>query len=628
MFQGASYHYRSEDMSGVRIPKDELVLSIDDPILKDANKDENPSAEGQKRERTMKLLVDDLNPKRMKVWAIGRDSMNIRKPSCQRKLLLVLSVLTASLDPLFFYIPMINMKVNCLRSDKLIGVKAIVFRTLADVLYVVLWMHYHEGFFLYKRGNSRSFSDKSPQKSLMMARVIVFLSILPLPQAVTILILSIKGSPRAPHAVTLLKFTVLCQFFLRAVRIFPAFTEATRNSYSLLMSRVWVGAGFNLILFMISSHVVGAFWYLLAVGRTMDCFKSACLKTGCQIPSLYCNGHSDHLGNKAFLNHDCLKETTQGTPPFDFGIYLPALQTKIVGSTNFSLKISYCFWWGLRNLSSLGQNLSTSAHEWEICFSICISVLGLILFSLFIGNMQTYFQSKTQNELKKMGDKLKEKLERIICKQQRLSAWAPLQVVSAELQEQIKSCRGDKWVESQDINLKSILQSLPKKLSKKLKSELCNNALSKLDLFVGQQDERQIEALYDIARPATFLENSCILKPKDPIYKTILIVSGSMSVTNQDGSTTRLLCGDSVGEQLLTQAISDSSSSAVPISTMTVVTLTKVEAFIIKINDLRSVSRYSRVLSAARKFRLLRPRSKTTLLPLPGRGVRSRSTKL
>lgn len=83
-----------------------------------------------------------------------------------------------------------------------------------------------------------------------------------------------KGSPRAPHAVTLLKFTVLCQFILRAVRIFPAFTEATRNSYSLLMSRVWVGAGFNLILFMISSHASELQSLIVAVRSWQHCHRT------------------------------------------------------------------------------------------------------------------------------------------------------------------------------------------------------------------------------------------------------------------------------------------------------------------------------------------------------------------
>lgn len=39
-------------------------------------------------------------------------------------------------------------------------------------------------------------------------------------------------------------------------------------------------------------------------------------------------------------------------------------------------------------ISSLGQDLETSTYEWEIAFAIFISIYGLVLFSLLIGNMQ------------------------------------------------------------------------------------------------------------------------------------------------------------------------------------------------------------------------------------------------
>lgn len=157
-----------------------VFFSIDDLTLED-DKDDSPS-EGRKRERTRKLVVGDFKSKYTKIWNIGGDSMNIRKPSCQRKVLLMLSVLTVSLDPLFFYIPMINMDAKCLRSDKLLGIKAIIFRTLVDTLHAVLWMHYHEGFCRRKRENSGPFSAESPLKSITVARVVAFLSLLPLPQ--------------------------------------------------------------------------------------------------------------------------------------------------------------------------------------------------------------------------------------------------------------------------------------------------------------------------------------------------------------------------------------------------------------------------------------------------------------
>lgn len=129
--------------------------------------------------------------------------------------------------------------------------------------------------------------------------------------------------------------------------------------------------------------------------------------------SFYCDIPSH---NVTYLNSSC-PIVEMDNPPYDFGIFLPALQSGVVNSTDFPQKFFYCFWWGLQNLrfekshsqvvectlicrthssylflgqfcSSLGQNLKTSTFVWEICFAVFISISGLVLFSFLIGNMQ------------------------------------------------------------------------------------------------------------------------------------------------------------------------------------------------------------------------------------------------
>jgi hypothetical protein len=38
--------------------------------------------------------------------------------------------------------------------------------------------------------------------------------------------------------------------------------------------------------------------------------------------------------------------------------------------------------------SSLGQNLKTSTYAWENLFAVFVSISGLVLFALLIGNVQ------------------------------------------------------------------------------------------------------------------------------------------------------------------------------------------------------------------------------------------------
>ncbi|KAG5244495.1 cyclic nucleotide-gated ion channel [Salix suchowensis] len=57
-------------------------------------------------------------------------------------------------------------------------------------------------------------------------------------------------------------------------------------------------------------------------------------------------------------------------------------------SSDFLEKYLHGLWWGLQNLSSFGQSLSTSTFIGETAFSIRFSIFGLVLFAHLIGNMQ------------------------------------------------------------------------------------------------------------------------------------------------------------------------------------------------------------------------------------------------
>lgn len=93
---------------------------------------------------------------------------------------------------------------------------------------------------------------------------------------------------------------------------------------------------------------MGAFWYLFSIERETICWQRACgNQTACRHASLYCG--DDHTGFKTLLNDSC--PIQQPDPElFDFGIFLDALQSGVVESTDFPQKFFYCFWWGLQNL--------------------------------------------------------------------------------------------------------------------------------------------------------------------------------------------------------------------------------------------------------------------------------------
>ncbi|XP_062001176.1 cyclic nucleotide-gated ion channel 1-like [Rosa rugosa] len=143
------------------------------------------------------------------------------------------------------------------------------------------------------------------------------------------------------------------------------------------------------------SELFGTFF---ATQREMDCWHSVCQRhKGCQPSTFSCSERRNGLRTIPSLDKEC-----PINPPderkgkhFNFGIFADALDYRLVQSTDFPQKFLNCFSWGLRNLSSLSQNLQTSTYAWENLFAVFISIVGMLLFIYLIGSLQTYLQFAT-----------------------------------------------------------------------------------------------------------------------------------------------------------------------------------------------------------------------------------------
>ncbi|KAI4384835.1 hypothetical protein MLD38_002937 [Melastoma candidum] len=524
------------------------------------------------------------------------ERFDLKRVPTQQRALLLLSVAAAILDPLFFYIPSVNGGSICLESDRNLGIIVIILRSLVDVLYSVSWYFHWRA----RRGTGATASQgeavdirsldtasaeqtqSSPGKTVLLSpkTAVVMLSILPLPQATAIAIVIMKGNPRLQQAVMLIKFSVFIQFILRATVLVPLCHKTMENSPTLFKFRFWVGAGFNLMFFVLASHFVGAFWYLLSVGRTLDCWRSVCRSHGgCNPDSLYCGGS---VGNKSYLNDYCSPGKTSNTTAFDFGIYHSAIESNIVASTRFTLKFTYCFWWGLRNLSSLGQNLDNSAYEWELCFSICISVIGLILVSLFIGNMQAYFQFRTQVQLEKM--EKKEKKRRYLLK------WETFKWLPPDLQGDITACEEDNWVETNEVDLQTALNCLPQEIGGRIIPALCSKMASEVKTFQALTRTQKFEKR---VRPKVYRKGDVVFRKEHPVDEIVIILRGTLDVHAEDTQDHELgpwgvICEEELLKEIITSSRkSHTSSLSHPLSRVHVTATKKVDALLISAKDLQ-----------------------------------------
>ncbi|XP_022894324.1 cyclic nucleotide-gated ion channel 1-like [Olea europaea var. sylvestris] len=489
--------------------------------------------------------------------------------------------LALSLDPLFFYIPVINDDDKCLDLDKKLETTVSILRSFTDIFYLIhIIFQFRTGFIapssrVFGRGVLVEDAWEIAKRYLSSYFLIDILAVLPLPQVVILIVIPKLNGVRSLNTKNLLKFVVIFQYIPRVLRVYPLYKEVTRTS-GILTETAWAGAAFSLFLYMLPSHVFGAFWYLLSIERQITCWQEACsVWPDCRHASLYCE--ADHTGFRQFLNNFCSIQESNGTS-FDFGIYLNAIQSGVVGSTDFPQKFFYCFWWGLQNLSSLGLNLKSSTYVWDICF-----LSGFVLFSFLIGNMQTYLQSTTL------------RLEEMRVKRRDAEQWMSHRLLPESLRERIRRYEQYKWQETQGVDEENLICNLPKDLMRDIKRHLCLALLKRVPMF-EKMDEQLLDAMCDRLKPVLYTEYSFIVRDGDPVDEMMFIMRGKLLTVTTNGGRTGFLnsdClkdGDFFGEELLTWALDPHSSSNLPISTRTVQALSEVEAFALMADDLKFVA--------------------------------------
>lgn len=502
------------------------------------------------------------------------------------KIFVLSCVIAISLDPLFFYIPIINGDKKCLDLDRRMGLAASVLRFFTDIFYLIhIIFQFRTGFIdpysrVFGRGVLVQDSWAIAKKYLSSFFIIDILAVLPLPQIISLIIIPRFKDTSSLNSKDMLKFVVMFQYIPRLLRVYPLYKEVTRTS-GILTETAWAGAAFNLLLYMLASHVLGAFWYLFSIERETNCWQNACGNDNeCKTSSFFCD--SDHTRFIQRLNNSCPIQAANATQ-FDFGIFLGALQSGVVESRNFPEKLFYCFWWGLQNLSSLGQNLKTSTYVWEICFAVFISISGLVLFSFLIGNMQTYLQSTTL------------RLEEMRVKRRDAEQWMSHRLLPDGLKERIRRYEQYKWQETRGVDEEHLVRNLPKDLRRDIKRHLCLDLLQRVPMF-EKMDDRLLDAMCDRLKPVLYTEGSYIVREGDPVDEMLLIMRGKLLTVTTNGGRTgffnseELKAGDFCGEELLTWALDPHSSSNLPISTRTVQALSEVEAFALVAADLKFVT--------------------------------------
>ncbi|KAI4366628.1 hypothetical protein MLD38_022484 [Melastoma candidum] len=504
---------------------------------------------------------------------------------------LITCIIALFIDPLYFYLPTIGGPA-CLTTDTSLKVTVTVFRTLADLFYLLhMAMKFRTGFVApnsqaFGRGELVMDAREIARRYLRTDFVVDLAATLPLPQIVNWLVIPATKSSRADHANNTLALIVLIQYIPRMFLIFPLHQRIVKTT-GVLAKTAWAGAAYNLMLYMLASHVFGASWYVLSIGRQFQCWRIECDKERvitC-LPSFLDCGTSDQAERQYWLNithvlTNC--DPSNNDNGFKFGMFADAF-TNNVASTHFMEKYLYCLWWGLNNLSSYGQNLETSVYLGETLFAIFICVSGLILFTLLIGNMQTYLQSMTV------------RVEEWRVKRRDMEEWMRHRQLPPDLQDRVRQFIQYKWLATRGVNEESILQTLPLDLRREIQRHLCLDLVRRVPFF-SKMDDQLLDAICERLVSSLSTKGTYIMREGDPVNEMLFIIRGHLESSTTDGgrsgffNSITLRPGDFAGEELLTWALMPNPRENFPSSTRTVRALSEVEAFALGAEDLKYVA--------------------------------------
>ncbi|GLU20692.1 hypothetical protein SLE2022_368780 [Rubroshorea leprosula] len=507
---------------------------------------------------------------------------------------LVSCIIALFLDPLYFFLPVIGGPA-CMGIDLGLGILVTFFRTVCDMFFLMhIVMKFRTAFVspksrVFGRGELVFDRRAIATRYLKSMFAIDLAAALPLPQIVTWFVIPAVKNSTAAHNNHTLSLIVLIQYVPRFYVMFPINRRIVKTTGAVAKT-AWSGAAYNLLLYMLAGHVLGASWYVLSIQRQLECWKIECRNEintthspSCHPLFLDCSTLGKPDRNFWLKTTNVITGCDARNDNFHFGMFADAF-TNDVASSNFIDKYFYCLWWGLKNLCSYGQNIAASTIVSETLFGILICIAGLVFFCHLIGNMQTYLQSTTA------------RLEEWRVRRRDTEEWMRHRQLPQELQDRVRRFVQYKWIATRGVDEESILSDLPLDLRRDIQRHLCLALVRRVPFF-AQMDDQLLDAICEHLVSSLNTKETYVVREGDPVNEMLFIIRGKLQSSTTNGgrsgfyNSINLGPGDFCGEELLTWALMPDSSLNLPTSTRTVKSITEVEAFALRAEDLKFVAK-------------------------------------
>ncbi|PRQ49288.1 putative potassium channel, voltage-dependent, ELK [Rosa chinensis] len=540
-------------------------------------------------------------------------------------ILVISCVIAVSVDPLFFYLPIINEEIKCLGVDKNLRTAALLLRAITDIAFVLNIFYQIKDVIENVQSRAKSINSNSknngegkqvPQskqdarirfakiarKMPWLSITIDILAVLPIPQVLVAGFFKMRSSKYLGRG-KIINVFLIAQYLPRIYRMHHSSMKLKQKKGP------WIRGALYFFLYILASHVLGAFWYFFSIQRETSCWHRACMNHSTSECNFYCN-EDISFRNMTFissLDEFCLVDVPANvTAPFDFGIFLDSLKSGNIGQINFAKKFFYSFWWGLRNLSNFGTNLETSTYVLENCFAILISIVGLLLFLYLIGNVQTFISLETE--------KSEERRKKLRSTEMDIEVWMERNGLNKEIKNEINKIVKKKSEKIKDADMENVFYILPKATRISLKRALCMEILKKVPLRLKAMEkkpdqenketiqEKVLTSICDSLKPVMYPDNSFVFRMGEPLDRMLLITEGlvwaynttSSSISQGGEAGIGAIClgkGAYYGDELVSWASARllDSLENVPMLKANVKCHTKIEGFVLTAKDLNAI---------------------------------------
>ncbi|XP_047983656.1 probable cyclic nucleotide-gated ion channel 20, chloroplastic isoform X2 [Salvia hispanica] len=482
-----------------------------------------------------------------------------------KKFFVICCIVASFLDPFFFFLFFVRKDYNCV---ELIWPKTREFLILRTIIDCVYFMHILLQFRLaYVAPETRvAGSGDLVDDPKMIAWnyfttyfLVDLVVVLPMPQYI----------PR------------LCRFLPLVAGFSPT---------GFIFESDWANFLMNLLTYILASHVVGSCWYFLSIQRVNKCFEDACHggnKTSNCTKFISCNhGYEKRFTPMPDWNDWKNNENASVCfmkDSFDFGIFEAAVN--LTTHREIFDRYLYSLFWGFQQISTLAGNQEPSYMPLEVVFTMIIIGIGLLLFALLIGNIQTILQELGRRRLEKS------------LRGREVEQWMNHLRLPDNLRSQVRAAERFNWATGRGLNKDAMIENFPEDLQRNIRRHLFK-LVKKLRIF-QLLDEPVIDAIQEKLKTKSYITGSEILYPGGLVDKIVFIIRGKMKSTGEDGNGSILSEGDVCGEELLTWCLEHSSVSKDGTSTRLtrprllsnrqITCLTNVEAFVLRAADFEEV---------------------------------------